>query len=348
MKIETKIRYVNNSNKEWIEIDRDKILEVEKFHRSMNMPLPISILPTKYGIDILDESNCMGLNSFKILGVSYAIFKLFQKIDYRIKDYESLLKYAIRSNQRICTASDGNFGVAMAHICNLLCITCKIFLPYDTPLYYIDKIRETNADIVLVLGNYDECVLEAIKYGKLYKMLVFLDTAVPRLYESEIPLNIIYGYSTMFLGVKKRYDYIFVPSGVGGLLASTVLFCSSNQQKVVPKIISVEPKMYNAVQQSILNDSIVKVDGGDTIINGLKCGQVSSAAWSYIRRGIECAMVISDQECKEAYRKLKKLHIDTGYTGAASFAGALKYLSDIGCNEKNILVINTERSDFGE
>lgn len=78
----------------------------------------LSFRATKMGVRELlvkDESSRFGLSSFKILGVSYAIHRLFQSGD-------------LRPNSIVACATDGNHGRALAHVARQNQLESRIYI----------------------------------------------------------------------------------------------------------------------------------------------------------------------------------------------------------------------------
>ncbi|MCC2168662.1 PLP-dependent lyase/thiolase [Gallintestinimicrobium propionicum] len=326
--------------------DSNILLGVLQFHRSMT-DYYTATLEKKIGeVYIKDESDRMGTGSFKILGVSYAIYKLYEKMCHS-NNFNGLKDYFDKRKTTFVTASDGNFGIAMSYFCKLLHQECRVFIPQTTPEYYVNKMKINKAEINFVDGNYDECVEKANEYNGKENVSVILDTSKEGMHMSDIAENVINGYTTLFAEKGNQYyDYIFVPAGVGGVAAAAVKYnrCIGNS---ACKIICVEPINYNSLQKSLINGYLTQIKGSNTLMNGLKCGCPSEAAWQYIQSGVYGSISISDSECIIGKEELERKGINTGYTGASAYAGYKAF-----CHEeiedlkgKKILILNTEYSE---
>ena len=326
-------------------IEKYNCEDVWNFHKSIQGSSSLKLRNLGRNITIVDCSRALGLNSFKAFGVTYAFYKMMQERIPGICDYASLIRKADSFDIKVCTASDGNFGVAISYMCNLLHIKCKVYLPSDTPKYYIDKLMESNAEIVSIDGDYDKCIVQALECGGSDRYEVLLDTSITGLYENTFVKNVMYGYLSVFMLITKQYDYVFVPVGVGGLLSTAISFFKSIDNSKT-KIIAVEPENYNCVQKSIEKGEMVSVEGKKTLINGLTCGTVSSMAWNNIKSGTDIAMTIDDEEAEKGYETLLEMGFNTGYTGAAAYSGYLKFSNDYSIKKNSsVLIINTEKSE---
>lgn len=318
-----------------------------KFHQGMTKYYKSTPEKEIYaGIHIKDEAKRLNTGSFKILGVSYAIYKMFEE-ECNGNGFQGLCDYFEQRKVCFVTASDGNFGIAVSYFCKLINQKCKVYLPHSTPQYYIDKIAENNATIVFCEGDYDECVNSAIQFSIGNNVKLVLDTAIRGKYMEEVARNVIVGYCTMFLESRNYYDYMFIPTGVGGLLAAAILYNIHIGNKEC-KIISVEPETYNCVQQSICRGKLIRINGSDTLMNGLKCGTPSEYAWPFILNGTYGCLCISDYECMLGKKELEIYGIETGATGSTGYSGYKVFEKNKieNLEGKKILIINTEKTDY--
>ena len=321
--------------------------EAMKFHQGMTKYYKSTPEKEIYaGIHIKDEAKRLNTGSFKILGVSYAIYKMFEE-ECNGNGFQGLCDYFEQRKVCFVTASDGNFGIAVSYFCKLIYQKCKVYLPHSTPQYYIDKIAENNATIVFCEGDYDECVNSAIQFSIGNNVKLVLDTAIRGKFMEEVARNVIVGYCTMFLESRNYYDYMFIPTGVGGLLAAAILYNIHIGNKEC-KIISVEPETYNCVQQSICRGKLIRINGSDTLMNGLKCGTPSEYAWPFILNGTYGCLCISDYECMLGKKELEIYGIETGATGSTGYSGYKVFEKNKieNLEGKKILIINTEKTDY--
>jgi len=342
---EKSILWNYNQNYELLKNNRNNTLdEVIKFHQGIekyyDKTSKKEIVP---GVYVKDESERLNTGSFKILGVSYSIYKLFED-KCKQKNFMGLYEYLVKKKMCFVTASDGNFGIALSYFCKILKQKCIVYLPSNTPQYYINRIRKNNAKIFLCKGDYDVCVYNAIIYSRKNNVKLILDTKPFGLTVDDVSANVISGYTTLFLEDMDEYDYMFIPAGVGGLLSAAIQYNSHIGNKRC-KVISVEPIVYNCVQQSIHKGKIIKVKGGNTLINGLKCCSPSESAWTYIYKGVYGCLGVDDYECMVAKSELETYGFSTGFTGAMGYCGykAFVKLEIENLKDKRILIINTER-----
>lgn len=300
-------------------------------------------------IFIKDESKRFGLNAYKVLGASYAIYKILS-MNPRISTF--------------CTATDGNHGMAVAWSCNMNNKESVIYVPKDTSDQRIQSLATIASTVYKTNLNYEEtCQLAKTTSRKMNWQLV-QDTSWKG-YE-EIPAYIMSGYLTQFKELeneintikKPEADIIFFQTGVGSWAASGIWYYLNKYGPKRPKIILVEPNESSGVFESFINGKRISPKGNfKTIMAGLNCGIPSKIAWKIIKNGCDACLKISDKYAKEAMRSLfynhnKDLRVISGESGAAGLAGLMKCIKEkslenlrnhIGLSsDSKILVFNTE------
>ena len=268
-----------------------------------------------------DESNRFGLSSFKILGVSYAIHRLFENGD-------------LRANSVVACATDGNHGHALAHVARQNQLKSIIYVHRGTSLARLKAIESEGAQVILVEGNYDDCVTfaahDAIRNG----WILVSDTAWPG-YET-VPKYIMAGYTMLIFEAANQWveppDLVIVQAGVGGLACAVISALDERFQSERPLIASCEPENAACVLESVRAGKPVVIGGAlQTIMAGLSCGTVSSIAWPVLHSGLDACVAITDDECAEAVRCLAQPEsgdpsIFAGDSGACGLAALNAFL----------------------
>ena len=118
--------------------------EVADFHETIgNKETPLVKLPglaKHLGIGNLllkDESHRFGLNAFKVLGASYAMYRQLEK-NPQIKIF--------------CTATDGNHGRAVAWMARKIGRKALIYMPQGTVPARVRAIEKEGAEVLLIEG----------------------------------------------------------------------------------------------------------------------------------------------------------------------------------------------------
>jgi diaminopropionate ammonia-lyase len=289
------------------------------FHRGLSgyAPTPVHQLDrtaSELGVasvSVKDESNRLGLPSFKVLGASWAVQR------------------ALRGEPRVHTfvaASAGNHGQAVAHIAALRDLACRIYLPERSLPVRRAAIAAEGAEVVVVHGTYEDSVAAANQAASEDGTVLIADTGV-----TGPAAWVIDGYATLFAEAAEQdtYDLILVPVGVGSLAAAA----ARHGAQLGAPVIGVEPVTAACLSASLAQGAPTPVPTPGTTMAGLDCAEVSPAAWPSLHRGIAGTVTISDGEADAAMRELSASGLNIGESGAAPLAGLRALLSDGECRE---------------
>ena len=272
---------------------------------------------------VKDEGKRMGLKAFKGLGVSFAV--------------DNLLKSA-KDVDELTTMTDGNHGRAVARVARENGLKAKIFVPKCMSHHRKAAIENEGAEVVVVQGSYDD----AIEMVKDLPNLVS-DTAFKGY--TEIPLDIMSGYSTMFREFEAQSEeaecppitHVVLQAGVGGFAAAGAAWVHLNKTKSDVwasdvQIIIAEPTDADCILTNVRRGSrgeeeLVMCEGKtESIMSGLNCGMPSTIAWPVLRDTCSSFVAIGDEWAKRAVREMHAAGIVAGESGAAG-VGALLGLS---------------------
>ena len=288
-------KFINNKN---FEFDREKILKIlncdlledaykliSKWHKYQPTPLE-SLNKLSKELDLKnifykDESKRFGLKSFKALGGAYAV----EKITKGKKDIT------------VSTATAGNHGKSVAWGAKNLGLNCKIFISENVSETRAEEMRNLNAEVIRVKGNYEDSLNFCKEESKKNNWEIIQDVAWPD-YEL-VPKLTMAGYSTIIKEITVQTNeyitHIFLQAGVGGMAAGLVAGVA-NYFKKVPKIIIVEPENANCVMQSIENNTPTSVDiKKESIMGGMSCGEVSLVPWQILKNSVNNCVSVSDK-----------------------------------------------------
>jgi len=276
-----------------------------------------------------DETERLGLPSFKVLGAAWAAHRALERA---------------ACGRTLVTATEGNHGRAAARVARLLGAGAHVLVPAGTADARIDAIRAEGATVEVVPGSYDDAVARAAALagvvapgaaagavpsggapGANGRVLV-QDTAWPG-YE-RIPGWIVEGYCTIFAELAdqldaagERADLVLLPVGVGSLACAGVRSLHGG-----PRLVAVEPEGAACLLASLRAGSPTTVPGPHTsIMAGLNCGNVSSAAWPMLRDGLDAAVAVPDAVAIDGMRALARLGIAAGEC-AGGVVGAARAL----------------------
>ena len=322
-----------------------------KFHRRMPgyVPTPLlnaTVLAQLLGVRRLlvkNETNRLGMRSFKVLGASWATFHALET--YRRKRFgqgfapwSSINELAQQVHEhtsapRLVAATDGNHGHAVAYVARLLGLSAEIYVPRGTAGARVEAIEAEGALVKVVDGGYDDAVrASAACVGE--DGLVIDDTSWDG-YE-DVPRKVIEGYSTIFWEIDEAIqelddaapDVVIVQAGVGALAAAVVRHFKRGDGPR-PRIIAVEPSGAACCLTSAARGKVSTLGGEQrSIMAGLNCGTPSLVAWPYVSHGVDAFLAIEDGSVTTAIRMLDDVGVTAGETGAAGLAGLLCLLQD--------------------
>ena len=300
---------------------------------------------------IKDESSRFGLPAFKFLGASWAIAQLLGGSS----DLDQLRAAAADQGiRRLTTATAGNHGRAVARMATLLGLESTIFMPSFTAQARRDAISGEGADVVVVDDEYDAAVEASIHDAN-------ADPAARAVNDADLtgssPVGewVIQGYGTLFAEAGEALaaagasvDLVVLQMGVGAFASSGVRWAIS---RGIPAV-GAEPAGSCCVATSLVAGGPVTIESSRTTMACLDAGTPTTAGWQTLIGGLSGVVVLDDPESDAAARRLAKLGIEAGESGAAGTAGLIalatqplgEQLRDqIGFGDiRSALVVNTE------
>jgi diaminopropionate ammonia-lyase len=269
---------------------------------------------------VKDESSRLGLPAFKILGASWAG------------------RHVLASNPGavLVTATDGNHGRAVARVATWFGTTARVFVPAVMLSRTTELIRSEGAEVVRVDGDYDAAVQAAAEFAEHDSGRALLQDTAWEGYET-VPGWIVEGYETLLEEVDEVLgaapDLVVVPVGVGSLAQAVVSHYRRGAGRG-PSVLSVEPDTAACVVASLRAGTPTRVETAATVMAGLNCATMSSAAWPVLRDGLDAAVAVADDEALAAAADLERLGVSSGPSGAATLAGARRLCADAGLRHR--------------
>ncbi len=283
--------------------------QVRQFHRQIPgyrlSPLKgLSNLATRLGVGgiwVKDESQRLDLQSFKVLGGSYAIYQVIRKrlglTDHEIP-FSELTGGSMRQklgDLTFAAATDGNHGRGVAWSASRMGFKSIIYVHRFTSQARIRNIEQSGARVVVIDGNYDDAVRQVSADAARNGWEVIADTAWEGY--TDVPRWVMQGYTTMLSEAQEQLaaqgltkpSHILVQAGVGSLAAATIGFYANLFGAERPRSLVVEPTEAACLYESARSkDGVPHTVSGDldTIMAGLACGEPNPLAWSILS---ECA-----------------------------------------------------------
>ena len=288
-----------------------------------------------------DEDKRFDLKSFKALGGAFAVYKIASE----------------RKNITVSTATAGNHGRSVAWGAQRLGLKCKIFISEFVSESRADAMRNLDAEVIRVKGNYDNSLKECIKQSKENNWEIVQDVSWEGY--KEVPKLIMAGYTIMIKEIIDEIDinsitHVFLQAGVGGM-AAAMIAGFAKLSKNIPKFIIIEPENADCVFQSIENNKPTRIDiKKETIMGGMSCGDVSSVAWEILKNSTNYCLTIPDKAISTAVALLAESRLsdekiiggECAVPGLIALIGSFnnkEYLDKLQLNsESNILLFGCE------
>ena len=329
--------------------------ETRDFHRQIPgyQPSPLRSLPRLAemigvrSIWVKDESARLSLNSFKVLGGSFAIYRFIQRqlgLEGEDLTFEDLVSEATRAKLgeiTFATATDGNHGRGVAWAADKLACRAVVYVHKGTSQARIDAIAGYGAEVHIVDGTYDDAVRQASADAAANGWHVISDTSWEGY--QDVPRWVMQGYTTMLSEAQEQLagqgiskpTHVFVQAGVGALAAATCGFYASRFGAERPTQVVVEPADARCLFESALaGDGEPHNVGGDldTIMAGLACGEPSPIAWNVLWDCVDAFVACPDYVAAKGMRVLAVPLADdpfivSGESGAVTL-GALMYIAE--------------------
>lgn len=322
---------------------------------------------------VKDEANRLSLGSFKVLGGSYAIYRIILKQlgnpeGFTFSDLNSSETRKKLGDITFAAATDGNHGRGVAWAANQLGFKSIIYVHKHTSEARINAIATIGAQVKVIDGTYDDAVYQVNEDAQKNGWQVVSDTAWEG-YE-EIPIWVMQGYTTMFSEVQQQLaslgeflpTHIFMQAGVGSLAASAFGFYASLFVPARPKMVVVEPDLAGCLFHSMeIGDGKPHSFPGDlnTIMAGLACGDPNPIAWEVLYDCadgfIKCPDYVAAKGMRVGGVPLNgDPYIISGESGAVTL-GALMFImeleryrsirEELGLDKNSrVLLVNSERN----
>jgi diaminopropionate ammonia-lyase len=298
---------------------------------------------------VKDESHRLGMPSFKILGASWATYRILcERLGRAPEPIMTLTQLAgLLAPYRpleLVAATDGNHGRAVARMAVHLGLTSHILVPSNIALARIAALESEGAHVSVIDGGYDDAVSASAALAD-DRHLVVSDTSWPGYWE--VPGWVIDGYATIPLEIDEQLADAQLPSpslvavqiGVGAFAAAMARYFQGDT-----RMVGVEPTVADCVLASVRAGALTTIPGPqDSIMAGLNCGAPSPVAWPTVSAGIDLFAAVDDDDAESAMRLLAADGIVAGESGAAGLAGLLAFRDELELTSQDVvLVVATE------
>jgi len=287
------------------------------------------ILTVEVGVSRLwlkDESDRMGLGSFKALGGAYAVARMIAD-RAGSEDFSSQITKDAAAEMVFITASAGNHGLSVAAGAKVFGAKAVIVLAAAVPEAFANRIRAKDADVLRVDGSYDESVDVARQVARDRNWILLADGSWEGYIER--PALVMEGYCVIpdecrvaFAKSDVWPTHVYVQAGVGGLAAAMAAHVRLNWAEQ-PEIIVVEPDAAPCLQRSIEVGSLTRVEGAESNMGRLDCKDASLIAFRALQQDADRFVTVSDAEATAAVNMFARHGIATTPSGAAGLAALM-------------------------
>lgn len=266
-----------------------------------------------------DESERMGLGSFKALGAAYAIARLAaQRMDRPGKPAShDALAQALADEVFVC-ASAGNHGLSVAAGARLFGARAVIYLSVAIPEAFAQRLQRAGARVVREGADYEASMAAAAGDAESNGWILLSDSSWPGY--TEWPMRVMEGY--LAAGdeacgqIAAPPTHILLQAGVGGFAAAmTALFRARWGDE--PRIAVVEPDAAHALLESVRAGRPVTAAGPVSNMGRLDCKTPSHLALDLLASQADVFLAISDERCAETVSLLQDHGVATTPSGAA-------------------------------
>ena len=303
------------------------IASVRRFHETFPQyePTPLVLLPALAaelglaGVWVKDESKRFNLNSFKVLGGSYAVARYLAgelRIDPAELSFSRLNEPEARRRLgtiTFVTATDGNHGRAVAWSARELGHRAVVFMPRGTAASRIANIQKEGAHVDVTEGNYDDTIRTARAYTREHGGVIVQDTAWDGY--RDIPLWIMQGYAVcMHEAIEQAAEagvtdptHVFLQAGVGSFAGGAAGLIATHYGERRPRVAIAEPDSAGCYYASAAAaDGEPRDIGGDmpSIMAGLACGEPNRLAWPILRDHADLYFRVTDSIAASGMRAL--------------------------------------------
>ncbi len=219
----------------------------------------------------------------------------------------------------VITYSSGNHAQGVAYSARALGIKAVVVMPSNTPKTKIEATKALGAEVVFVGPASSE------RQAKAEELAAQHGYAVIPPYNDE---QIIAGQGTAGLEIIEDLpdvECVLSPVSGGGLLSGVATAIKQSKPEV--KIIGCEPELSADAQESLRTGHLVTWAAEkttQTICDGLRTQSLGPKNFEHIRRYVDDIVTVSEDEIREATRRLAlNAHLVAEPSGAVTFAAFL-------------------------
>ena len=218
--------------------------------------------------------------------------------------------------QRIVTASSGNYGQAVAYACKLLGKKCTVVMPATSAQVKIAAVQSYG-------GIVDLIDVQKISRNERVQQLL---KEQPGAFSAQAydDYRVVAGNSTLGMEILNAsdFDVIIVPVGGGGISSGQVI--ARDHARARAEIVGAEPQPGNDAARSLRSSTLVYNEQEPaTVADGARTLGLGMLNWEILQHGMADIIEVADEITLEALRQyFRYVNLKVEPTGALSL-GAL-------------------------
>lgn len=229
----------------------------------------------------------------------------------------------------LIAASGGNHGAAVAFAAARLGLPAEVFVPSSSPTLKRDRIASFGATVHVVEGLYDDAQAASDERRMVSGALAVHPYDHP---------DVVAGQGTLAAELDEQldgYDTLVVATGGGGFTAGQAAWVRDRV-----KVVSVEPATSTCLHAALGAGGPTTVTVAGLASDSLGARRIGDVPWSIVRRYVDAAVLVADDEIRAAQRALWQQFRLVAEPGGAAALAALRcgaYVPEAG--ERVVVVV---------
>ena len=229
----------------------------------------------------------------------------------------------------LITASAGNHAQGVAYAAKAYGVKAVIVRPTTTPLIKVNRTKSYGAEVLLHGDVYDE----SCEYAK-----VLAEEKGYTFIHPFDDLAVATGQGTIAMEIVKELplvDYILVPVGGGGLCTGVSVLAKMLNPNI--RVIGVEPKEANCLEQSLKKGEVVTLPSANTIADGTAVKTPGAQIFPYLQKNLDGVITVPDDELIVAFLDMVENHKMIVENSGLLTVAALKHMEERGKKVVSVL-----------
>ena len=229
----------------------------------------------------------------------------------------------------LIAASGGNHGAAVAFAAQRLGYPAEVFVPSASPVMKRERITSFGATVRVIDGLFDDAYEAALERQAA--------TGAVMIHPFD-HVDVVAGQGTLAAELDEQlpgYDTLLVATGGGGFTAGQAAWVRDQH-----RVVSVEPLTSRCLHAAMAAGEPTPVTVAGLASDSLGCRQLGDIAWSVVRRYVDDAVLVTDDDIRNAQQAMWQQFRLVVEPGGATALAALRsgaYTPDAG--ERLVVVV---------